>query len=184
MMIRRKAIGTAIFICSTLLVLLSGCSGVTGKMSGAGGPPQKMYIDATRHFAVEFPGDWEKFLDPDSDTLPGADAVGWQSPETEGSAPVARMAVIIPHENLDFSQTKAAIARHLDGFTPGKEADIEVAGLRGKDLYGTNPLRQYRIVLLGDPFVRYVILYSALPDYFETYQDKFKDMIKSFGTLR
>jgi hypothetical protein len=182
-MIRRKSIGSAIFICTTL-VLLSGCSGMMGKMSGADKPPQKMYIDATRNFAVEFPGDWEKFLDPDSDALPGADAVGWQSPATESSAPVARMAVIIPHEDLDFSQAKAEIARHVEGFTPGKETDIKVAGLEGKDLYGTNPRRQYRIVLLGDPFVRYVILYSALPDYFETYQDPFKDMIKSFGTLR
>jgi hypothetical protein len=182
-MIRRKSIGSAIFICTTL-VLLSGCSGMMGKMSGADKPPQKMYIDATRNFAVEFPGDWEKFLDPDSDALPGADAVGWQSPETESSAPVARMAVIIPHEDLDFSQAKDEIARHVEGFTPGEETDIKVAGLEGKDLYGTNPRRQYRIVLLGDPFVRYVILYSALPDYFETYQDPFKDMIKSFGTLR
>ncbi len=183
-MIRRKVIGAAFLICSILLVLLSGCSGMMGKMSGADGPPQKMYIDATRNFAVEFPGNWEKFLDPDSDTLPGADAVGWQSPETEGSVPVARMAVVIPHEDLIFSEAQDEISRQIDGFISEKEAPIEVAGLEGKEVQGTNSLRQYRIVLLGDPFVRYVILYSALPDYFETYQDQFKDMIKSFGTLR
>ncbi len=164
---------------SWMFLILSGCGG----MKGEGAIPQKLYIDATRSFAVEFPGNWRRFLDPDYPVLPDADAVGWEAPESVDEGSVARMLVVIPHTPADNQRVQQKIAENLPGFVVTSSDEVEVFDLPSVEILGYTPQRNYDIFLIDAQNVQYVLVYSALPEEFDRHRSQFEDLVESFEIL-
>lgn len=146
--------------------------------------PQKLYIDATRNFAVEFPGNWQRFLTPEYPALPGADAVGWESPQRRADQASGRIAVVTPHEPLSQEEAEAAVRANLPGLVVENRAEERVFRLPAVVLTGYTAQRTYQIYLLDAPRVRFLLVYSALPEDFDRYRGHFRDMVQSFEILR
>lgn len=164
-------------------MFLVGCAKLPWSSQGES-VPQKLYIDATRNFAVEFPGNWDRFLNPDYPALPGADAVGWESPQKRENQAAARMTVVIPYTPLSPEEAEAAIRGHLPDLVIENRASERVYRLPALALTGQTARRAYLIYLLDVPRVRFVLVYSAPPEDFETYRGHFRDMVRSFEILR
>lgn len=165
-----------------LLWPLSGCS---QKLPWAGASvPQKLYIDGTRNFAVEFPGDWERLEDPDSEILRRIDGVIWEKPAAGFGSEPARMAVLIPAERINHQDMEGKILSYLQGMEIQSRNEQEIVKTRATEILGVTSDRTYHVFLIGDPDVRYLLTYSAPSLQFEEHRRAFRDMVRSFDILR
>ncbi|KIH76932.1 hypothetical protein SAMN05660860_00629 [Geoalkalibacter ferrihydriticus] len=146
--------------------------------------PTKLYIDAPRNFVVEFPGNWARFVDPDQPFVPSADVVGWESPEQRSTEAAARMAVASLHRGMEREVAIKSILAELPDLTIEKHGEERINKLRAPTLLGATAQRRYYIILVGEPLISHVLVYSALSEDFDRYRPQFKEMVTSFETLR
>lgn len=172
-------------LCLLMVCLLWSLSGCSQNLPWIGeSVPQKLYIDGTRNFAVEFPGDWERLEDPDSEILRRIDGVIWEKPAAGHDSEPARMAVLIPAEKIDHKDMEEQILRFLPELEIQSRNEQEIAETRGTEILGATPLRTYHVFLIGDTNVRYLLTYSAPSLQFEEHRRAFRDMVRSFDILR
>jgi len=94
------------------------------------------------------------------------------------------MTVVIPYTPLSPEEAEAAIRGHLPDLVIENRASERVYRLPALALTGQTARRAYLIYLLDVPRVRFVLVYSAPPEDFETYRGHFRDMVRSFEILR
>ncbi|MDO3376810.1 hypothetical protein [Geoalkalibacter halelectricus] len=166
----------------TTLVLLSGCGAKTPWSEET--VPTKLYIDAPRNFAVEFPGNWLRTAESEQISFPAAELVGWQSPESRNGEAAGRLTVATLARPMGHDEMEKIIHEMLPEFKIEKRSEMDVNRRPAKSLLGATDQWRYHFILLGSPLASHVLVYAAAPEDFGRYQPQFKEMLSSFETLR
>ena len=166
----------------TVFVLCLACStGCTGSPGTDPGSTQKvgMHIDAMLEFAMEYPLSWTKTRQ--QNRAAGWGIVRWADPEhSEVKLSVSSRSVpppVVPGEHVD------QLISELPGFDVSSRETSQLQNVSSLHILGYTPQLTYDIYLLNSHSRLFIVMFSAPPDLFESYQSALRESLDSFTIL-